>query len=241
MLNLEIGSTIIPYSIRKSTRAKHVSITVGIDGVKVVAPVGVGDDRIIPVVEEKREWIFNKVEGLKLKNEHIQAKRELVSGVKLPFRGKDFTLRVLEYDGRYTRVTFEGERFVVYINKNLPLDKRQGEIHKALERWYVVQAKEFFHSRLTVYKDRLGLDFNQVRLKNQKTRWGSCSRKGNLNLNWRLVMAPTFIVDYVVVHELCHLKIMNHSEEFWQLVESIIPDYKDRKRWLKQHGIELRL
>ncbi len=241
MLTLKIGSTIIPYSIRKSKRAKYVTITVGIDGVKVVAPLGVGDHKIIPVVENKREWIFNKVEGFKLRHEQISAERELVSGLKLPFQGKDFTLRLSEYNSRYTRVTFENEQFLVYINKNLPLDKRQGEIHKALERWYVVQAKELFHSRLAFYKDRLALDYNEVKLKDQKTRWGSCSRKGNINLNWRLVMAPTLIVDYVVVHELCHLKIMNHSKDFWQLVESFIPDYKERKKWLKQHGIGLRL
>ena len=241
MLNIKIGSTIIPYSIRKSARAKYVSITVGVDGVKVVAPRGVGDDRIIAVVENKREWIFNKVEGLKLQNKQLRTERELVSGVKLPFRGEDFTLRVSEYDGRYTRVTIEGELFVVYINKNLPLNKRQEEIRRGLERWYVIQAKEIFHNRLEVYRDKLGLNFNQVRLKNQKTRWGSCSSKGNVNLNWRLVMSPTYIMDYVIVHELCHLKFMNHSHAFWQLLESIIPDYKVGKLWLKQHGIELSL
>ena len=241
MLNVKIGSTIILYSIRKSARAKYDSITVGSDGVKVVAPRGVSDDRIIAVVENKREWIFNKVEGLKLQNKQLRTERELVSGVKLPFQGKDFTLGVSEYDGRYTRVTIEGELFVVYINKNLPLNKRQEEIRRGLERWYVIQAKEIFHNRLEVYRDKLGLNFNQVRLKNQKTRWGSCSSKGNVNLNWRLVMSPTFVMDYVIVHELCHLKFMNHSHEFWQLLESLIPDYKVRKLWLKKHGIELSL
>lgn len=241
MLNLKIGSTIIPYSIRKSTRAKHVTITVGINGVKVVAPVSVSDDRIIPMVENKREWIFKKTEAFRLLNRQIHLEQEHVNGKMLLFRGERFTLSVLEYDGRYTRVIFENERFVVFINNNLPMDKRQREIHKALERWYLDQAKDLFQSRLAVYRDRLGLDFNQVRLKNQKTRWGSCSSKGNLNLNWRLVMAPTSIVDYVVVHELCHLKIMNHSKEFWKLVECYIPDYKVRKRWLKQHGVGLSL
>jgi hypothetical protein len=79
----------------------------------------------------------------------------------------------------------------------------------------------------------------KVVIKDQKTRWGSCSKKGNINLNWRLIMAPLHVIDYVVVHELCHLKVMNHSKDFWNLVESIQPNNHERRRWLKVNGNRL--
>lgn len=237
MRELKIGDTVINYTIRKSKKAKNVSIFVGLDGVEVVAPQGVTDDRIIPVVEKKREWIFNKVESFEALSKQIRGK--FASGENLVYQGNNYSLKVVDSDCRYTRVSCDPEGFVIYVNKLLPLDKRQTEIRKKLEQWYIVEAKKLFQARIKIYKQELGVQFNAVRIRNQRTRWGSCSGKGNLNFNWRLVLAPIIIVDYVVVHELCHLKYMNHGREFWQLVESQIPDYKNRKRWLRQHGIEL--
>jgi len=240
MHELIMANKVIPYTIKKSKRAKHVNISVGPDGVKVVAPLGVGDGEIIPLIEKRREWIFDKIKTFKsLKTTRVE--RRLVSGEELPFKGEDFTLRVMEYDGRYTKVVFDGQRFLVYVKKDISTGKRREEIKKRLEQWYKGQARRLIHERLDFYKQQMDLDFNEVRLKDQKTRWGSCSTKGNLNFNWRLIMAPPFILDYVIVHELCHLKIMNHTKQFWQLVESCVPDYKARRNWLKENGMGLSL
>lgn len=243
MLNLIVGSTVISYSIRRSPRAKHVSISVGADGVQIVAPVTLDEREIIELVEKKREWILNKFEiYCKQGLVQIKSEREFVSDEMLLFMGKDYPLMVIECEGRYTSAIFKDDQFLIYINKDIPREERRESIKRKLEQWYISEAKKIIHERIERYTDKIGpVKVNSVRFKNQKTRWGSCSQKGNLNFNWRLIMAPIYIVDYVVVHELCHLSLMNHSKEFWQLVGNQIPDYKERRKWLKENGLKLRM
>lgn len=242
MLNLIVGSTVISYSIRRSLRAKHVNISVGAAGVEIVAPVSLDDCEIIALVEKKREWILNKYEIYRDRLVQIKSEREFISDEMLLLMGKDYPLMVIEGEGRYTSANFKDDQFLVYINKDIPLEERRESIKRKLEQWYISKAKKIIHERLELYIDKIGpVKINSVRFKNQKTRWGSCSQRGNLNFNWRLIMAPIYIVDYVVVHELCHLSLMNHSKEFWQLVGNQIPDYKERRKWLKENGLKLRM
>jgi len=241
MLNLKRGSTVISYSIRRSLRAKHVRISVGADGVQVVAPVSMEDDEIILLVENKREWIFNTLESYRQRHTQIRAEHEFISGEILLYMGKNYLLCVREHEGRYGSVKLTDDQLLVHIPKDIPQEKRREVIRRTLELWYIGRAKELIHERLELFIDKLCVKVNMVRFKNQKTRWGSCSQKGNLNFNWKLVMAPMHIVDYLVVHELCHLRQMNHSKEFWKLVGSQIPDYKKRRKWLKENGINLNL
>lgn len=104
---------------------------------------------------------------------------------------------------------------------------------------YKHTAKQVFPERINYYERLIGVQAGQIRIKDQKTRWGSCSSKGNINLNWRLILAPEEVMDYVIIHELCHLKEMNHSKAFWELVEQICPDYREQKRWLKENAHQL--
>lgn len=105
--------------------------------------------------------------------------------------------------------------------------------------YYRKKAKTAFAERLHFYESQIGVHANGLRIKDQKTRWGSCSSKGNINLNWRLILAPQEVMDYVIIHELCHLKEMNHSKAFWDLVEAHCPDYKKQKQWLKENTARL--
>jgi len=102
-------------------------------------------------------------------------------------------------------------------------------------------ARKIFEAKVAYFSQFTGGNYTGITVRDQKTRWGSCSGRGTLSFNWRLILAPTEILDYVVVHELCHLTHMNHSKEFWKLVESVIPDYKIRRKWLKENGHTLRL
>lgn len=110
---------------------------------------------------------------------------------------------------------------------------------EALEKRYRKAAKEYIPGRVAHFHQFTGGSYDKIVIRDQKTRWGSCSSNGTLSFNYRLMLAPPSILDYVVVHELCHLKHMNHSPEFWAAVESVIPDYKIRRKWLKDHGSEL--
>lgn len=109
----------------------------------------------------------------------------------------------------------------------------------ALEKRYINAAKEYFPKRTAYFNQFTGGSYSRITIRDQKTRWGSCSAKGTLSFNWRLMLAPPTVLDYVIVHELCHLTYMNHSAAFWRKVESVYPDYRTARKWLKDHGHEL--
>lgn len=128
----------------------------------------------------------------------------------------------------------------------IPASHGYTEVQRAaLEKRYRTAALDYIPKRVEYYADNyrflLKNNYSRITIRDQKTRWGSCSSKGTLSFNWRLMLAPPGILDYVVVHELCHLSHMNHSREFWQCVEAVLPDYKERRKWLKEHGHELTL
>ncbi len=111
----------------------------------------------------------------------------------------------------------------------------------AMENRYRSAARECFTQRVTYYHQVTGGIYHKITIRDQKSRWGSCSSRGTLSFNYRLIFAPSKVLDYVVVHELCHLTHMNHSSDFWHMVERIMPDYRVHKKWLKEHGHELTL
>lgn len=112
---------------------------------------------------------------------------------------------------------------------------------ETLEKRYRNAARTQFEQRCAYYLPYTGGSYSSITVRDQKTRWGSCSSRGTLSFNYRLIFAPPAVLDYVVVHELCHLTHMNHSKEFWNLVGSVMPDYKKHRKWLKEHGRELTL
>ncbi len=107
------------------------------------------------------------------------------------------------------------------------------------KKLYRSQAREVISRRAAYFAPLMGVSYNRIAIKETKTRWGSCSAKGNLNFHWKLILMPAKILDYVVVHELAHLKEMNHSPRFWAQVEKMLPDYRQRRKWLKEHGAEV--
>lgn len=138
-------------------------------------------------------------------------------------------------------VLVKDDTITVYISKGLFEENRRQAIKEVLIKWYRHRFVELVKERIDKYSLKLKVIPCKVVIKNQKTRWGSCSNKGNINLNWRLIMAPLHIIDYVVVHEMCHLKVMNHSKDFWNLVESILPNYRECREWFKVNGYRLEI
>lgn len=112
---------------------------------------------------------------------------------------------------------------------------------QALRKRYIAAAHTYFPQRCAYYAGLLGVTYGKIRIAEQKTRWGSCSTSGTLSFNWKLMLAPPRVLDYVVIHELCHLIEMNHSKRFWSLVESVMPEYKEYRKWLKENGDTLQL
>lgn len=157
--------------------------------------------------------------------------------VRVPLRTTEKEISHLLIDKRIWIITKYLE--VQEQQKNRPVSDLTDTQRAALEQRYIAAAKEYFPKRAAYFQQFTGGSYNRITIRDQKTRWGSCSARGTLSFNWRLMLAPPAILDYVVVHELCHLTHMNHSAAFWQKVASVYPDYRTARKWLKDHGQEL--
>ncbi len=221
----------IEYTIQKSNR-KTITIMVKADGsVQVKAPLQASARQINALLEEKADWIWQKRQEM-LEKQKEKPKHRYEEGEIFRFLGREVILSVRQNAYlRHAAVSCKENCLVV----SSPITDAFW-IQEAIVRWYFEQAKRVLSERTQYYSGLMEAAYGRITVRDQKSRWGSCSRKGNLNFNFRLVMAPLEIVDYVVVHELCHLKYMDHSPQFWEEVEKVLPDYKDRKNWLKSNG-----
>lgn len=135
----------------------------------------------------------------------------------------------------YRKQNKNGEQLLCMVSG---IDDNSEAYRVAVTRWLREYARAVFEKKTCIYADKMKVSVNRIAVKEQKTRWGSCSIKGNLNFNWKLVLMPERIMDYVIVHELAHRKQMNHSAAFWKEVETVLPDYRERRQWLREHERE---
>jgi predicted metal-dependent hydrolase len=224
----------VPYKVRVSPRARVLRLVIHPDrGLEVVTPHGTSHARIEQVLGQKAGWVLRTLERV---SREAVALPPLCSGRTLPYAGRTLSLviRASASLGR-AHVSLSGDVLTVTTG-----DLSARAVRPVLEAWYRRQARDVIAQRLAVGNAAYGFTYGRVTIKEQKSRWGSCSRQGNLNFNWRLLLAPLPVLDYVVVHELCHLKELNHSPRFWQLVARASPEYQRHRAWLRQHGRELR-
>ena len=213
----------------KFERRKTVSISINKDAEVIVkSPKYVSKKYIENFIVLKKEWIeknLNKVIANKSK-----LKKDFKNGEKFLYLGSQIELFVSDKDFKF--VKFDGNNFI--ISKN--------NINNAKElfyKFYRKKAKEIILQRIKYYTEKYNFKINNIKISSASTRWGSCSHNNNININWKLIMADLKIMDYVIVHELSHTIEHNHSKDFWKIVENIIPDYKERRLWLKRNGGEL--
>ncbi len=159
-------------------------------------------------------------------------KLKLENGDILYYLGEARTLRIMREERSRARVKLVMDLLLMWAPYEADYEYRREQ----LEKWYRREAAAVFEEKAEEFAKRLHVSFQDIRIKDQKSRWGSCSSKRNMNFNWRLLMAPEPVCDYVIIHELCHLIHMNHSADFWNLVESICPDYWQYKKWLREKG-----
>ncbi len=164
-------------------------------------------------------------------------KLKLENGDTLYYLGEARTLRVIREERSRARVKMAMDLLLLWV----PYEADYAYRRDQLEKWYRKEAAVVFQEKAGEFAERLSVSFQDIRIKDQKSRWGSCSSKRNMNFNWRLLMAPEPVCDYVIIHELCHLVHMNHSADFWHLVESICPAYLQYKKWLRENGKQLYL
>jgi predicted metal-dependent hydrolase len=213
----------LDYTIRRSPRARRIRVKVDpYDGVEVVIPQRATTREAQAAVVELRPWIDRRLEDA-----HAARARVASPPGTVPFLGAELGLRP---DPRRSNVVRRGGE--LWIPQNQP--------HAALERWYRAQARREIAPRLARAVHAVGARGPvSLAIRNQRTRWGSCSSTGTMSFNWRLVLAPEPVLDYVVWHEACHLVVPNHSKRFWALVERHVPDYREPRRWLQRNGAAL--
>lgn len=220
--------------IKRSNRVKSATITVEESSVLIAVPRLLELERIKKLLKNKRQWIKDKIAL------HYEAQpksnKEFVSGECFSYLGRNYRLKVNQ--GYYKPAKLINGRFSV----TLFAGANNAELIKeSLLAWYEKHAEIKFNEKVKRYADIMNVKYNSVGIKNYKSRWGSCTAEGDITFNWKVIMAPNRIVDYVVVHELCHLIHHDHSPKFWREVERFMPDYLECKEWLKHNGARLEL
>ena len=208
------------------TNRKTISLQITQDAKLVVrVPNLLTDKELDKILIKHKNWIERKIKKMQERID-LRTKKEFVNGEGFLYLGKFYKLHIVEAQAR--SLIFDGG---FYLSKNY-LPKAREEFVK----WYKKKAHEVIPQRVEFYARMYGYSYNKVRITRAQKRLGSCSYKGNLNFSWRLIMAPIEVIDYVVVHELAHLEVRNHSKRFWSKVKLMMPDYKQRVGWLKRNN-----
>jgi predicted metal-dependent hydrolase len=210
------------------SKRKTLAVIVRADGSVIVrAPVRAPEKTIREFIENHTEWIQKKqAEVLTFRPPEPKQYRP---GELFMYLGNAYPLEVVT-----------GQKKPLLLEQSFQLaESAESRAKLAFERWYRVQAREILTERVNHYASQYGFPYKKIGITSARTRWGSCSANGSLNFSWRLILAPLEAVDYVVVHELVHTVHHNHGRRFWKKVETIMPDYKERRKWLRKNGPQL--
>ena len=225
------------YQIRRSRRAKRARIVVYPAKVEVVAPLLMREKSIHSFVADKRTWIENTLEKLEMRQAQVKSMAPVryVEGARIPYLGRNYKLTIRPGRMKTIRIEFN-DGFIACVPPYL-LDHDPGyQIRDALVRWMKITAQQVAEEYVSHHAQKLQLFPRSIRIKKQKSRWGSCGIHNDINLNWVLILAPPEVFEYVVVHELSHIEFRNHSADFWSLVAAHLPGYQQQRNWLKVNG-----
>ncbi len=237
MPTVELSSQKLDYQITFSKKRKTIGISVDrTNGLSVSVPEGTPLNEINHILLKRQDWIVQKIQGF---SEILPPppSKEFVSGERLPYIGRSYRLQVEKKEIDSVQFQFSRGKFIV----SRPVsDKHDRErIREKAIGWYKKRAFEKIRSRIEFYAPKVGEWPTEIRVKDFKARWGTCQVDGSIDFNWRIVMAPMSIIDYVVVHELCHLIAKNHSKVYWSKLSAILVDHERRREWLRINGTQL--
>lgn len=247
-MQINYNSETIQLHIIRSKR-KTVCLSVNKDGsLTVKAPLRYPTDReIADFVEQKIDWIIKQRE-IQQDREDMRLVRRFETDYSFPYLGEE---RLVEMrPGKKTKISYENGTIMIetpyyeVLQVDYEAEENKVVIEKLqsdLKKWYKKQAAAYITKRVDHYKDIIGVTVNSVSIKSRKSQWGSCDSNGDITFSWRLVMARPEAIDYVVIHELCHRKHMDHSRAFWNQVQKYMPDFKEQKKWLEENSVNLNI
>jgi len=208
------------------SRRKSIALIVQPNGKVIVrAPLRTSQRLIQEFVKSKSDWLTFTLDRVK-KRQAVNPTLSFKEGSLFWYLGKQFPLSLVSNQSKI--FSFRQGFFL----KTSHLDQSK----RVFEKWYKQEAKKTLSERTHYYAQKYGFSFKKINITSAKTRWGSCSTRGSINFTWRLIMVPLEMIDYVIIHELVHTKIPNHSQKFWEMVEKFLPDYRKRRLWLKKNG-----
>ncbi|MDZ7778959.1 MAG: SprT family zinc-dependent metalloprotease [Gemmatimonadota bacterium] len=240
MPTVTVGRRAIPYDVRTSARAKRKRIEVTPGRVEVIVPEGESDEDVARFVASKRRWLHDKTEEIREAVERLRADTPegYHSGAKILFRGRYLKLRVEGADVTEPSLTYR-TGFHVRVPAGMDAGERERAARALVEAWTEERLVEDAWAVVRARGRPHGLEPAGVRIRDQKTLWGSCGKDGVIRLDRKLARVPRPVFEYVVVHELCHLRVRDHSPAFWELVRRVMPDYEGRKAWLEGHEVRV--
>lgn len=231
---IHLGEHRLDYRLCRSKR-RTIGFLVDEDGLRVTAPRWVTLAEIDSAIIEKQRWIIAKLtERRERSARRLQPEMLWRDGGVLPYLGNEIVLRIRT--DRSAGVAYDETRQELVIS--LPPNAGEQQLKDRVQGWLQSEAKRVFSERLPVYAARLGVSYRTLALSSATTQWGSCTADGRIRLNWRLIHFTVPLIDYVIAHELSHLREMNHSPRFWATVQSIFPDFEDARKALRARGPE---
>lgn len=231
---LQHDDTGLNYTLVRSAKRKRLALQVKAGSLFVRATPHCREAHIHAFIQQNKAWIQRQLQQQQLQLQ--QAKRNPVEdGVLL----LDQIIPVQLLQAKKSSFVFEGGHLLLYSGSRVRPERRWYSYQQQIECWYQQQAHLWLEPRLQHWQQRMQLFCSSFYLKSWRRRWGCCSSTGKLGLNWHLIKAPDWVIDYVIVHELAHLQWMDHSTDFWQLVRSYYPDVEAARRWLRQHQLRL--
>jgi len=234
------------YRIRRSARAKRARIIVTAEKIEVVAPLRMPEKQIHQFVAAKQAWLELAKHKVQRHVDSIArfSPTEYKEGAMVPYQGERYALAIKSSQNKQIKITFEQD-FIAYVPESflakLSSEELSDHIRRAFIHWMAQMAAKKSALYIDKYAALYQLSPRSITIKEQKSRWGSCGIHNDINLNWLLILAPAEVLEYVAIHELCHIQERNHSAAFWLLVAKQCPNYKLHRGWLKQHGASLML
>lgn len=229
------GKTQVPYTIRRSVRRRK-TVTVSVDSggsVTLAAPTDFPISKLDAMVRRKAPWIDKQIRRMESQDPPV-APREFVSGESVLYLGRHYRLKVCPNSDGPAKLRGRWLYAPVSAGENRP-----GQVRAALLSWFQLRAEERLPERVDAWRPKIGVAMPPVLVAGQRKRWGSCDQRGVIRLNWRIVQAPMRLIDYVVVHELVHLRHRGHGRDYWRAVGRVMPDYERRRKELRELGCRL--
>lgn len=233
MRRIQLGEHHLDYALLRSRR-RSIGFLISDAGLRVTAPTWVAQKDIDNAIREKQRWIIAKLDEQRSARRR-QTQMQWRDGAMLPYLGQRLTLRI-RVGQAVTSVTYDETASMLTIC--LPADASEQQLKDIVRDWLQTRARAIFAARLPVYAGKLGVTCRSLALSSANTRWGSCTADGRIRLNWRLIHFALPVIDYVIAHELSHLREMNHGPRFWATVRSIFPECETAKRALRESAPE---